>query len=145
MIKVGVIVSTHPSPSCKSKSLEYFFFSQDRLLCKRVHLENLRLVQALNKDPRSKRRALNVSAIPAVVHFKSSYFRPEKTISLLNYLISKNLLQLFQKQKKKGRMHRTEKWVNLLAQPTRHKTMEVSRILRSSSNKAEQLMVKKET
>ena len=55
----------------------------------RVHLENLRLVQALNKDPRSKRPALNVSAIPAVVHFKSSYFRPEKTISLLNYLISK--------------------------------------------------------
>ena len=89
MIKVGVIVSTHPSPSCKSKSWEYFFFSQDRLSCKRVQLENLRLVQSLNKDPRSKRRALNVSAIPAVVHFQSSYFRPEKTISLLNYLISK--------------------------------------------------------
>ena len=90
MIKVGVMVSTHPSRSCKSKSREYFFFSQDRLSCKRVQLENLRLVQALNKDPRSKRRALNVSAIPAVVHFKSIL-----TISLLNYLISKNLLQLF--------------------------------------------------
>ena len=33
---------------------------------------------ALNKDPRTKRRAMNVSAIPTVLHVKSSYFRPEK-------------------------------------------------------------------
>ena len=109
MIKAGVIVSTHPSPSCKSKSWEYFFFSQDRLSCKRVQLENLRLVQSLNKDPRSKRRALNVSAIPAVVHFKSSYFRPEKTISLLNYLISKKSASALPISLEKRRMHRAEK------------------------------------
>ena len=87
---------------------------------------------------------MNVSAILTVVHVKSSYFRPEKNNLFVKLPYSKEICLSFSYLiRKKGECTAQNKEQTYLAQPIRHET--VSRILRSSSNKPEQLMVKKET
>ena len=87
---------------------------------------------------------MNVSSILTVWMLRAVIFAQKKAISSSNYLIPKKSASALPiLLEKKGECTAQNKEQTYLAQPIRHET--VSRILRSSSNKPEQLMVKKET